>query len=110
MTKSGLAVVGIAEVPTRRDPERTRWDILLDVCMGAINDAGIDKNLIGAVISNNPMAQPSMQNDMSLGKIPEVMGLRDAEISPSAMRVVLPPPTVCALPSSTSPADKWILS
>jgi acetyl-CoA C-acetyltransferase len=44
--------------------------------MGAINDAGIDKNLIGAVISNNPMAQPSMQNDMSLGKIPEVMGLK----------------------------------
>ena len=76
MTKSGLAVVGIAEVPTRRDPERKRWDILLDVCMGAINDAGIDKNLIGAVISNNPMAQPSMQNDMSLGKIPEVMGLK----------------------------------
>jgi len=76
MTKSGLAVVGIAEVPTCRDPERTRWNILLDVCMGAINDAGIDKNLIGAVISNNPMAQPSMQNDMSLGKIPEVMGLK----------------------------------
>ena len=76
MTKPGLAVVGIAEVPTRRDPERTRWNILLDVCMGAINDAGIDKNLIGAVISNNPMAQPSMQNDMSLGKIPEVMGLK----------------------------------
>ena len=76
MTKSGLAVVGIAEVPTGRDPARARWDILLDVCMGAINDAGIDKNLIGAVISNNPMAQPSMQNDMSLGKIPEVMGLK----------------------------------
>jgi len=33
MTKSGLAIVGIAEVPTRRDPERQRWDILLDVCM-----------------------------------------------------------------------------
>ena len=66
MSKRGLAIIGVGEVPTRRDPERTRWDILLDVCMEAIRDAGIDKNSIGAVISNNPMAQPSMQNDMSL--------------------------------------------
>jgi acetyl-CoA C-acetyltransferase len=76
MSKRGLAIVGVGEVPTLRNPERTRWDILLDVCMEAIRDAGIDKNRIGAVISNNPMAQPSMQNDMSLGKIPEVMGLK----------------------------------
>jgi len=72
----GLAIIGIAEVPTKRDPERTRWDILLDVCMGAVRDAGIDKNEINAVISPNPMAQPEMQNDMSLGKIPEVLGLK----------------------------------
>ena len=72
----GLAVVGIAEVPTRRMPERGRWDILLDVCMGAIRDAGVDKNDVGAVISVNPMAQPAMQNDMSLGKIPEILGLK----------------------------------
>ena len=42
----GLAVIGVAEVPTKRDPERTRWDILLDVCIGAIRDAGIDKALL----------------------------------------------------------------
>ncbi|XXK43981.1 thiolase family protein [Porticoccaceae bacterium nBUS_17] len=72
----GLAIIGIAEVPTKRDPERTRWDILLEVCMGAVRDAGIDKNQINAVISPNPMAQPEMQNDMALGKIPEVLGLK----------------------------------
>ena len=72
----GLAVVGIAEVPTRRMPERGRWDILLDVCMGAVRDAGVDKNEVGAVISVNPMAQPAMQNDMSLGKIPEILGFK----------------------------------
>ena len=65
MSKRGLAIIGVGEVPTLRDPERTRWDILLDVCMEAIHDAGVDKNRIGAVISNNPMAQPAMQNDMS---------------------------------------------
>lgn len=72
----GLAIVGIAEVPTKRDPTRTRWDILLEVCMGAVRDAGIDKDEINAVLSPNPMAQPEMQNDMALGKIPEVLGLK----------------------------------
>ena len=48
----------ITEVPTKKDPSRTRWDILLDVCKGAVRDAGIDKDDVHAVISPNPMAQP----------------------------------------------------
>lgn len=71
-----IAIIGIAEVPTLRDPERTRWNILLDVCMAAVRDAGIDKDDIQAVISPNPMAQPDMANDMALGKVPEVLGLK----------------------------------
>jgi len=71
-----LAIVGIAEVPTKRDPERTRWDMLSDVCMGAIRDAGIDKDDVEAVISVNPMAQAQMALDMALGRVPEVLGLK----------------------------------
>ena len=71
-----IAIIGIAEVPTLRDPERTRWDILLDVCMAAVRDAGIDKDDVHAVISPNPMAQPDMANDMALGKVPEVLGMK----------------------------------
>ena len=71
-----LAIVGIAEVPTKRDPERTRWDMLTEVCIGAIRDAGIDKDEIEAVISVNPMAQPQMALDMALGRVPEVLGLK----------------------------------
>ncbi len=71
-----LAIVGIAEVPTKRDPERTRWDMLTEVCMGAIRDAGIDKDDVEAVISVNPMAQPQMALDMALGRVPEVLGLK----------------------------------
>lgn len=70
-----LAIIGCAEVPTKRDPERTRWDILKQVCVEAIQDAGIDKDDIGAVLSVNPMAQPSMALDMALGRIPEVLGM-----------------------------------
>ena len=62
-----IAIVGITEVPTKKDPSRTRWDILLDVCKGAVRDAGIDKDDVHAVISPNPMAQPDMANDMALG-------------------------------------------
>ncbi|MFK7957553.1 MAG: thiolase family protein [Lysobacterales bacterium] len=72
----GLAIVGIAEVPTLRNPERTRWDMLTEVCIGAIRDAGIDKNDVEAVISVNPMAQPQTALDMALGRIPEVLGLK----------------------------------
>ena len=71
-----LAIIGIAEVPTRRDPDRTRWDMLTEVCMGAIRDAGIDKDDVEAVISVNPMAQPQMALDMALGRVPEVLGLK----------------------------------
>ena len=71
-----LAIIGIAEVPTRRDPERTRWGMLTEVCMGAIRDAGIDKDEIEAVISVNPMAQAQMALDMALWRVPEVLGLK----------------------------------
>jgi acetyl-CoA C-acetyltransferase len=75
MGKRGVAIIGVSEVPTRRMPERTRWDILLDVCIGAVRDAGVDKNEINAVISPNPMAQPQIALELALGKLPEVLGL-----------------------------------
>ena len=75
MTETDIAIIGVHEVPTKRDPERSRWQILKEVCIGAVRDAGIDKNDIGAVISVNPMAQPQMALDMALGRIPETLGL-----------------------------------
>ena len=76
MAKKGVAIIGVAEVPTRRMPERSRWDILLDVSMGAIRDSGIDKDEVNAVISPNPMAQAQMALELALGKLPEVLGLK----------------------------------
>ena len=75
MADRDIAIIGVHEVPTMRDPSRTRWEILKEVCIGAVRDAGIDKNDIGAVISVNPMAQPQMALDMALGRIPEVLGM-----------------------------------
>ena len=76
MSKVKLAIVGIGEVPTGRYPERSRWDIIYEVCRQAIADAGIDKDDIQGVISNPPLAQPRITSEIAFGKIPEELGLK----------------------------------
>ncbi len=75
MSKGNLAIIGVGEVPTGRYPERTRWDILYDVCMQAIGDAGINKNDVEGVITVAPQAQGRLTSEISFGKIPEELGL-----------------------------------
>ena len=75
MSKGKLAVIGVGEVPTGIYPERTRWDILYDVCTQATRDAGINKNDIEGVIAVAPQAQPRLTSEISFGKIPEELGL-----------------------------------
>jgi len=75
MSKGKLAIVGIGEVPTGIMPERTRWDIIYEICMQAVRDAGLDKNDVEGVISVAPQAQPRLSAEISFGKIPEELGL-----------------------------------
>ena len=75
MSKGKIAIVGIGEVPTRIDPERTRWDILYDVCMEAVRDSGLHKNDIEGVVNVAPQAQPKLAAEISFGKLPEELGL-----------------------------------
>ena len=77
MSKGKIAIVGIGEVPTGRYPERSRWDIIYDSCMAAVNDAGIGKNEIEGVVTVAPQAQPRLSSEISFGKIPEELGLRN---------------------------------
>ena len=76
MSRGKIAIVGIGEVPTGRYPERSRWDILYEVCQQATRDAGIDKNDIEGVITVAPQAQPRLASEISFGKIPEELGLK----------------------------------
>lgn len=76
MGKEKLAIVGIGEVPTGRYPERSRWDILYDVCQQAVRSAGIDKNDVQGVITVAPQAQGRLSSEISFGKIPEELGLK----------------------------------
>lgn len=76
MSKGNIAIVGIGEVPTRIMPERTRWDIIYDICTQAVKDSGLDKNDIEGVITVAPQAQPRLASEISFGKIPEELGLK----------------------------------
>lgn len=76
MSTGKLAITGIDEVPTGRYPGRSHWDILYEVCRGAVMDSGLDKNDIEAVITVAPQAQPRIAAEISFGKLPEELGLK----------------------------------
>lgn len=76
MGKDRLAIVGIGEVPTGIYPERSRWDIIYDICIQAVRDSGFDKNDIEAVVTVAPQAQPRLAAEISFGKLPEELGLK----------------------------------
>ena len=70
------AIVGLGEVPTGIYPERSRWDILYEVCMQAVQDSGFHKNDIEAVVTVAPQAQSRLTAEISFGKLPEELGLK----------------------------------
>lgn len=76
MSNAKIAIIGIGEVPTRNNPNRTHWDIIYDTCMEAVRDSGLDKNDIEGVISVTPQAQPKIAAELSFGKLPEELGLK----------------------------------
>ena len=65
MSKGRLAVIGIGEVPTGIYPERSRWDIIYEICIQAVKDAGLDKNDIEGVITVAPQAQARLSAEIS---------------------------------------------
>lgn len=76
MSKGKIAIIGIGEVPTRTMPERTRWDILYEVCMQAVKDSGLHKNDIEGTVIVSPQAQERLTGELSFGKLPEELGLK----------------------------------
>ena len=55
--KGKIAIVGIGEVPCGVYPQRSQWDIIYDICIAAVQDSGLDKNDIEAVVTVAPQAQ-----------------------------------------------------
>lgn len=76
MSKGKIAIVGIGEVPTGWYPDRSEWDIIYDICMQAIRDAGIDKNDVEGVICAPAVGQAKLDAELAFGKVPEELGLK----------------------------------
>lgn len=76
MSNKKNAIIGIGEVPTGTYPDRSPWEILYDICIQAVKNAGIHKNDIGKVITVAPQARPQLTAEISFGMIPEELGLK----------------------------------
>lgn len=79
MAKGEFAVIGTGEVPCGIYPDRSEFEIAYKVAKLAIEDAGIDKNKIGAVISSSHLMSKKTNDfniEMTFGRLPEALGLK----------------------------------
>jgi len=81
MSKKGIAIIGIGEVQTKTAPERTRWDILYETCIQAVKDSGLNKDDIEGTVIVSPQAQERLTGELSFGKLPEELGLKNCKDS-----------------------------
>jgi acetyl-CoA C-acetyltransferase len=85
MAKGEFAVIGTGEVPYGRYPERSEFEIAYRVAKLAIQDAGIDKDEIGAVIGAAHIMGDSYNTELFFGRLPEAIGARNCKITASTI-------------------------
>jgi acetyl-CoA C-acetyltransferase len=85
MARGEFAVIGTGEVPYGRFPERSEFEIAYGVAKLAIQDAGIDKDEIGAVIGAAHIMGDSYNTELFFGRLPEAIGARNCKITASTI-------------------------
>lgn len=85
MSRGEFAVIGTGEVPCGRYPERSEFEIAYRVAKLAIEDAGIDKDEIGAVIGAAHIMGGDYNTEMFFGRLPEAIGARNCKITASTI-------------------------
>ena len=83
MATGEFAVIGTGEVPCGRYPERSEFEIAYQVAKLAIQDAGIDKDEIGAVVGAAHIMGSDYNTEMFFGRLPEAIGARNCKITAS---------------------------
>jgi len=84
MSRGKFAVIGSGEVPTGNFPERSEFEIAYSVARMAIQDSGLDKNEIGAVLcAQHIMSNPDndYNTEMVFGRLPEAIGAKGCKIT-----------------------------
>jgi acetyl-CoA C-acetyltransferase len=76
MSKGQFAIIGTGEVPCGRYPERSPLEIASRVAKLAIEDAGIKKADVDAVLSAVAIMDNDYNTELFFGRLPEALGLR----------------------------------
>jgi acetyl-CoA C-acetyltransferase len=85
MAKGEFAVIGTGEVPYGSYPDRSEFEIAYRVAKLAIEDAGIDKDEVGAVIGAAHIMGDSYNTELFFGRLPEAIGARNCKITASTI-------------------------
>jgi len=81
MSKGDIAVIGTGEVPCGIYPERTEFEIAYTVARMAIQDAGIDKNEVGAILGAAHIMGGEYNTELFFGRLPEAIGAKECKIT-----------------------------
>lgn len=80
MATPEFAIVGTAEVPCGRYPERTEFEIAYTVAQKAVEDAGISMNQVGAVVTAAHIMGGDYNTEMFFGRLPEAIGAHGCKV------------------------------
>jgi acetyl-CoA C-acetyltransferase len=81
MTKGEFAIIGTGEVPCGIYPERSEFEIAYRAARLAIQDAGINKNEIGAVLGAAHIMGAEYNTEVFFGRLPEAIGAKGCKIT-----------------------------
>ncbi len=85
MSKAEFAIIGTGEVPCGHYPHRSEFEIAYRVAKLAIEDAGINKNDVGAVLSAVHIMGSEYNTEAFFGRLPEAIGAKNCKIVASTV-------------------------
>lgn len=80
MGTAKFAIIGTGEVPCGIYPGRSEFEIAYRVARLAIEDAGIGKDKIGAVLTAAHIMGSEYNTEMFFGRLPEAIGARNCKV------------------------------
>ena len=81
MSQAEFAIIGTGEVPCGYYPHRSEFEIAYRVAKLALEDAGINKNDIGAVLGAAHIMGSEYNTEIFFGRLPEAIGAKNCKIA-----------------------------
>ena len=81
MSKAEFAIIGTGEVPCGIYPHRSEFEIAYRVAKLAIEDAGLNKDEIGAVLGAVHIMGSEYNTEVFFGRLPEAIGAKNCKIT-----------------------------